>query len=134
MPFHLQNSNEILSIPHRRDDLLDKIISTIEFKQRRLVQKKMALYAILTTSLAALLIFAINHTATTINTSGFYQFLSLMLSDFSVVATNWQTFIVSLLETLPATSIITSLTMLFAFLVSTKLLSHTIHQYRYHHA
>lgn len=48
-----------------------------------------------------------------LSSSGFFSYLSLLFSDFSIIAASWQSFIFSLLETLP----VFSLTLLFAIVL-----------------
>jgi len=52
--------------------------------------------------------------------SGFFQFFSLLFSDAGIVLTYWQSFGLSLLETLPAMSLIILLTVILAFVESLK--------------
>ncbi len=58
--------------------------------------------------------------------SGFFQFSSLIFSDFSIVMAYWQSFAAALLETLPIMSIIVLLGILFVFLESLKYLTKNI--------
>jgi ABC-type spermidine/putrescine transport system permease subunit I len=54
------------------------------------------------------------------NQSGFLQFFSLTFSDFSIVATYWKSFTMTLLQTLPALSLALFLAVLLTFLQSIK--------------
>ncbi|MDD5043163.1 MAG: hypothetical protein PHD51_00640 [Patescibacteria group bacterium] len=53
--------------------------------------------------------------------SGFIKFLSLIISDTGIVAAYWQNFALSLLETLPAMSLILLLAVVLVFLELLKL-------------
>ncbi|HOZ36753.1 MAG TPA: hypothetical protein PLR18_02900 [bacterium] len=48
--------------------------------------------------------------------SGFFQYLSLLFSDFSVIASSWQSYAFSLLETMPVVSLTLFLAVTFVFL------------------
>lgn len=54
--------------------------------------------------------------------SGFLQFLSLIVTDFGVVATSWQNFVMSLLETIPAINLAMLFATVFIFWGSLKIL------------
>jgi hypothetical protein len=58
--------------------------------------------------------------------SGFLRFFSLIFSDFSTVATYWQSFTMVLLQTLPAISLALLLAILLVFLQSVKSLSRDV--------
>ena len=58
--------------------------------------------------------------------TGFYQFISLLFSDFSIVVVYWQNFALSLLETLPVTGLIVFLTTLLVFLSALRLFARDI--------
>lgn len=52
--------------------------------------------------------------------SGFAQFFSLLFSDFSAISLYWQSFVLALLQTLPAVSLACFLALLLVFLQSLK--------------
>lgn len=58
--------------------------------------------------------------------SGFMQFLSLLFSDFEVVLSYWQSFALSLLESLPVLSLMAFLAVVLGFLESAKYLTKDI--------
>ncbi len=58
--------------------------------------------------------------------SGFLQFFSLFFSDFGIVAVYWQSFTMSLLETLPVMSLAIFLAVIFIFLESLRFLARDI--------
>lgn len=61
-----------------------------------------------------------------ISESGFMQFLSLFFSDFKIVAIYWQSFALSLLETLPVLNLAIFLVVVLALLESVKFLAKDI--------
>jgi hypothetical protein len=65
--------------------------------------------------------------------SGFFNFFSLIFSDFSSVATYWQSFSMILLESLPALSLVLFLAVLLLFLQSIKFLTKDIKIIKSHH-
>lgn len=72
-----------------------------------------------------------------ISASGFWQFFSLIFSDFGAVTAVWQNFILTLLETLPVYSLAGILAMTFVSLELLKYLSGNLkiifnHKYKYY--
>ncbi len=63
--------------------------------------------------------------------SGFVEFFSLLFSDTGVVAAYWQSFAMSLLETIPVTGLIIFSITLLVFLESSKLLVKNLYEYEY---
>jgi len=97
--------------------LLGKIMKHIESEKRLSVIKwRVAVFfAGLLGSLAALFP-VIQMLQARIVESGFGQFLSLLFSDFGTVATYWQSFSLSLLETLPVLHLAMFLALIFALM------------------
>jgi len=58
--------------------------------------------------------------------SGFFQFFSLIFSDFSVVIVYWQSFTLTLIESLPVMSLLAFLVVLFVLFESAKHLTRNI--------
>jgi hypothetical protein len=107
-------------------ELFIKIMKRIRREERFLAFKKIgALSTILALSLIAF-IPAIKMLAQELESSGFIQFASLLFSDFEIVKSYWQSFSLTLLETLPALSLILCLVILLTFLQSVKALSKNI--------
>jgi len=106
--------------------LLEKIIKRIHKEERLLGLKRTAIFS--TTLIISVIGFfpAFSMLSTDLNQTGFLQFLSLTFSDWSIVATYWQTFIMILLETMPAVSLALFLAVLLTFLQSIKSLSKNV--------
>jgi hypothetical protein len=58
--------------------------------------------------------------------SGFFHFFSLLFSDFSVIASYWDNFIISLLETLPVIKLTLLFTAVLIFLEMLKLFANDL--------
>jgi hypothetical protein len=100
--------------------LLEKVLKRIHREERLLVFRRIILFSItLTVSLVGFLP-AFNMLLADFKQSGFLQFLSLTFSDFSIVVTYWKSFVMTLLQTLPAISLALFMTVLLTFLQSIK--------------
>ena len=106
-------------------DLLEKIIKRIHKEERVLVLRKTICFS----ALLILSLFAFTPAYKTLmldlNQSGFLNFSSLVISDFSSVLTHWQSFGLILLETLPVISLALFLAVVLTFLQSLKSLTKT---------
>jgi len=100
--------------------LLGKILKRIHKEERLLVLRRVVLFSI--TFMCSVVAFfpVLNMLLSDFKQTGFLNFLSLGFSDFSVVATYWQSFTMVLLQTLPALSIALFLAILLVFLQSIK--------------
>lgn len=107
--------------------LFEKVMGRIHKEQRlfnikrRIVIFSIGLVGSLITSFPAIKFLSSEFIAT-----GFIQFSSLLFSDFAIVTTYWQSFILTLLETLPTIGIIAFLITAFIFLESLKHLTKDI--------
>lgn len=107
-------------------ELFMKVMKRIRREERILLFKKIAfLSTILVASLAAF-VPAIKMLVQEAQTSGFVQFASLAFSDFATIKAYWQTFAMTILETLPVISLAFFLAVLLTFLQSVKALSKNI--------
>ena len=126
MPDNLQTLLNHYNPPEAPDNLFNKIITRINRRQRMLAISRVIVFSfsLLGSLVAAWPIFS----AVKIEfvNSGFLQFLSLVFSDFEVIITYWQSFALTLLESLPAISIALSLLILFIFMGSLKFLTKDI--------
>ena len=106
--------------------LYEKIIKRIHREERVLVLRKIFIFS--TTLIASVAGFfpALKMFSGDLYQSGFLHFSSLAFSDFSTVATYWQSFAIILLETLPAVSLALFLAVVLLFLQSIKSLSKNI--------
>ncbi len=102
--------------------LFEKIIYRIREEQRDFaIKQRVAVFSFIMVASIVAFIPALKSVQTDLAESGFLQFLSLALSDFGVVVTYWHSFAMSLLETIPAMSLVVLLAVIFAFLGSFKL-------------
>lgn len=85
--------------------LLEKIMKRIHREERILVFKRTALFSVTFIASVVGLYPALKMLISDFSQSGFFNFFSLMFSDFSVVTTYWQSFVMILLQTLPAVSL-----------------------------
>ncbi len=100
--------------------LFERIMKRIRREERLLVLRRVVLFSITLTASAVGFFPTFNMLVSDFNQSGFLRFFSLMFSDFSIITTYWQSFVMVLLETLPAISLALFLTVLLTFLQSIK--------------
>ena len=109
------------------EGLLGKIMERIRREKHILaVKRRLVVISLGFFASAAALIPVFNLTRTDLAESGFLQFLSLAFSDFGVVINYWQTFTMSLLETMPAITLAMFFAVILAFLWSLKLLARDV--------
>jgi ABC-type Fe3+ transport system permease subunit len=107
-------------------ELFTKIMKRIRREERILLFRKITFFStILVASLAAF-VPAVKMLVQEAQSSGFVQFASLAFSDFGTIKAYWQTFAITILETLPAISLAFFLAVLLTFLQSVKALSKNI--------
>jgi len=106
--------------------LLEKILKRIHREERLLVLRRIIIFS--ATLIISLLAFvpSLKMLLSDFSQSGFFNFSSLIFSDFSSVAIYWQSFAMILLETLPAVSLALFLAILLIFLESAKSLTKNI--------
>lgn len=84
--------------------LLPAVRSRLQQEQRAWIRHKRraGIFSVLGIFLSlAVLVFAVASLEASLSDSGFWTFLSLLFSDFAVVAAYWQSFVWSLVESLP---------------------------------
>jgi len=106
--------------------LLEKILFRIKKEQRFLAIRQGIIFFVFLACSVVLFWPALIMLLSDISKSGFIYFFSLLFSDFSIVLTFWQSFIMTLLETLPAVSIAIFLAVVVIFLQSVKILAKDI--------
>lgn len=118
-----------------RPELLNIVMKRLHKEERALAIRRVVIFSILLTCSIIGFVPAFNMLMSDVSQSGFYNFFSLIFSDFSVVMTYWQNFFMIILETLPALSLALFLAVILTFLQSTKLLIKDIkiikHNYGY---
>jgi hypothetical protein len=100
--------------------LLEKVLKRIHREERLLIFRRIILLSVIFTMSLVGLFPAFNMLLSDFQQSGFLQFSSLAFSDFSIVTTYWKSFVMTLLQTLPAISLALFLTVLLTFLQSIK--------------
>ncbi len=113
--------------PELPENLFGKIMQRIN-QERRLsvLKRKLAVISFMTTCSLAAFIPVFRMAQAEFSQSGFFQFFSLIFSDFGTIITQWQSFIFTLLESLPLVSITALLAVIFVFLLSLKILTRNI--------
>jgi len=95
------------------DELFEKIILRIGKEERMTVAKKRIIFFSFLLIVSSFgLVYSFIAVQEALVNSGFFQFFSLIFSDFSIVATYWQNFLLTLLESLPVIAVVISLVML----------------------
>jgi len=106
--------------------LLEKILKRIHKEERLLVLRRIIVFSVMLTGSLIGFVPSLKMLLSDLGSSGFANFLSLIFSDFPSIATYWQSFIMILLETLPAVSLALFLAVVLLFLQSIKSLSKNI--------
>ncbi|HRY63002.1 MAG TPA: hypothetical protein P5267_00110 [Patescibacteria group bacterium] len=106
--------------------LLSVVMTRLEAEERRAIarSRRRLFFAslFLLASLGALIpVFRVAYTD--LAASGFFQYLSLLFSDFSIIASSWQSYAFSLLETLPVLSLTLCFGVIFIFLAALRFLA-----------
>jgi ABC-type phosphate/phosphonate transport system permease subunit len=103
------------------EGLFEKIVYCLREEQRFLnVKRRLVIFSIGLIGSVAAFIPVFKMVRTEFVESGFIQFFSLLFSDFGIVISYWQNFAMTLLETLPITSLILLLAVVLVFLESLK--------------
>ncbi len=100
--------------------LLEKILKRIHKEERLLVLRRIIIFSVMLTGSLLAFVPVLKILLADFGQSGFINFFYLIFSDFSSVATYWQSFAMILLETLPAASAALFLAVLLIFLQSAK--------------
>ena len=113
--------------------LLGKILKRIRKEERLLVFRKVIIFSVTLTGSLIGLVPSFKILLSDFSRSGFLSFFSLMFSDFSVIEKYWQSFLMILLETLPAASLALFLAVILILLQSAKSLTTNIKIIKSHH-
>jgi len=109
------------------DKLFDKVISRLHWEKRvATARKKILLYSTATIFSLSALIGAFYYVRLEMISSGFINYFSLIYSDLDVVLLSWQNFSITLLESLPTTSLILLLMSMAALMLMVKNLTKNI--------
>jgi hypothetical protein len=113
--------------------LLGKILKRIRKEERLLVFRKVIIFSVTLIGSLIGLVPSFKILLSDFSRSGFLSFFSLMFSDFSTITKYWQSFLMILLETLPAASIALFLVVILILLQSAKSLTTNIKIIKSHH-
>ncbi|OGF36144.1 hypothetical protein A2482_02640 [Candidatus Falkowbacteria bacterium RIFOXYC2_FULL_48_21] len=105
-------------------ELFDKIITRIRIEERvRSAKRRAILFTLILALSLYALIPAVRSARAAIDTSGFFNFVSLIFSDLQAVMASWQDFALSLLEAIPTLSLTAVLAVIFTTLGSVRYLA-----------
>ena len=100
------DTQRVLSITEPPAGLFEAIMARIDAAKRRGAQIRAALFGAATFLCALTLVPVLQYTAEQLYASGFYDYLSLVASDHSLVLTYWREFGLSLVESLPSLALL----------------------------
>lgn len=98
--------------------LPDSIFGKIEFKKNKDYKIKSYGYSLSFLISLALLIPTLSNLINKLSDYGFSDYLSLLVYDFEVISSYWKDFFLSLVNTIPTTSLILSLLLIFVSVFS----------------
>lgn len=128
--YHLDAENmrksELKSSIEPSKNLLPKIMRRIRREQKMSLVKKAVFYFIGLSSSMSAIVFSFQRAQIGFAKSGFWQFFSLLFTDFKTVLSFWQNFIFSLLETAPVMEVIMFFSSALIFFYLLKLLASDI--------
>ena len=86
--------------------LYGAIMARVDLAKRRAAKMRAGLFGVVALVSAGALVPALQYTANQLYASGFNDYLSLMLSDHTLVLTYWREFGLSLIESLPSLALL----------------------------
>ncbi|MFA6534294.1 MAG: hypothetical protein WCT37_03935 [Patescibacteria group bacterium] len=124
MSGNYQKLFNFLTAPEPSAGLENRIINRLHQEQRLVGVKRrlVAFFLVAVSSLVALLPLG-QLVKTSLIESDFIQFASLLISDFGVILASWQSFSLTLLETLPIINLLAVLAVILLLLESLKFLA-----------
>lgn len=99
-------------------ELLGKIIQKIHREERILAIRKTAIFSVVFIFSLVGIVPSFRMLMSDFSNTGFFNFFSLIFSDFSMMTVYWKSFIMALLETLPAISLALFLAILLTLVQS----------------
>ncbi len=108
------------------------IMTRINLEQKRSARMRLIFLGTMAIASFAAMISSFQYAMREFYQSGFYEYLSLLLSDSGYILASWKEFSISLVESMPLVEITISLATTFAFLVSIKLAIKNIGINRYY--
>jgi 3'-phosphoadenosine 5'-phosphosulfate sulfotransferase (PAPS reductase)/FAD synthetase len=123
MPINQQNKNtHFINAPELPAGLFHKIIARIKEEHRLMsIRRRIFVFSSLSIISIVTLIPIFNWTHQSFSETGFFQFLSLIFTDTSVVLAYWKSFVMTLTESFPiisATVFLAAFAILLTFLKS----------------
>lgn len=103
------------------DGLFNSVIKQIQRRQHLMILRRKIIYSLVTVFSALAFIPTIMNLKIGLVESGFTQYFSLLFSDFNVVSAYWQSFLLTLLESLPIINLAIFLAVVLMFLEFLKL-------------
>ena len=82
------------------------VMARVELAKRRAAQMRAGLFGIIALASSAVLVPALAYMSNQLYASGFYDYLSLLSSEHSLVLTYWREFGLSLIESLPSLALL----------------------------
>ncbi len=98
--------------------LYQAIMLRINAAKRRAARVRTSIFGTLALASGLLLVPAMQYAGEQFYASGFYDYLTLIISDRGFVLTYWQQFMLSLLESLPSLALLLILPLVFALVYS----------------
>ncbi len=106
------------------EGLLERVLARIQREKRlRSLKRQLVVFSMLAVGSSVAMVPSFQMVRTNFIESGFFNFLSLLFSDFKVVTASWQNFALSLLEALPLTGLIIFLGLGLVFFASVLVLT-----------
>jgi len=120
-----------LTLPQPPAELESRILSRIgELGKLKVLKYKVAIFAASSAVSAVAAVFAFMILRTNLAETGFWQFLSLLFSDYQILAAYWQNYLMSLAESMPISSLVLLLMCIFIFCESVRLLANNAKKFK----
>ncbi|MFA5358199.1 MAG: hypothetical protein WC310_00020 [Patescibacteria group bacterium] len=110
-----------------REGFADEVILRLHSKRRILaIRQRIAIFGVAVSLSAVALVYAAKLFISGIYQTGFAQFFSLVFSDFGTVVLSWQSFAMTLLESLPILQLVALFVSVLLFLEFIRLLARDV--------
>jgi hypothetical protein len=120
-----------LTLPQPPAELQSKIMSRIgALSKLKVLKWKITIFATSSAVSAAAAVFAFVIFKNNLAETGFWQFLSLLFSDYQILAAYWQNYLMSLAESMPISSFVLLLMCIFIFCESVRLLANNAKKFK----
>jgi hypothetical protein len=112
--------------PRPQENLCADIWNKIQTLDKRKRRRQMYAYGAIGVFSFVALVPVVEDLLTQFSQSGFYEYISLAFSDTATLSVYWKELGLSIVDALPATSLILSFSLLFIFLISIKRVAHRL--------